>query len=171
MNESNGKESANGEVPAGPAPQDAGAELAALREQLAQKDGELGQAKARALELEQALAAQNGEVAGLRQSKGELEDRLTATGRTLAEAVASYRGTVLQAHPELQAVEELIAGDRVASVNESLGKAKALVARIRQGLESEVALARVPAGAPERTAPDLSGLSAREKIQYAIGGK
>ena len=46
---------------------------------------------------------------------------------------------------------------------------KALVTKVKQGLEIEISLARVPAGAPERTLPDLSALSPREKIQYAIG--
>ena len=50
-------------------------------------------------------------------------------------------------------------------------KAKALVSRVKQGVEAEVSLAKVPAGAPERTLPDLSALSPREKIQYAIGGR
>jgi len=37
-------------------------------------------------------------------------------------------------------------------------------------MEEEVSKARIPAGAPQRVPPDLSALSPREKIQYAIGG-
>ena len=68
-------------------------------------------------------------------------------------------------------MEELISGDTIESINESLDKAKGLINRVRQGLETEISLGRVPAGAPERRPPDLSALSPREKIQYAIGGK
>jgi hypothetical protein len=68
-------------------------------------------------------------------------------------------------------LEELITGDTIESINESLKKAKTLVSQVRQGLETEIAGAKIPAGAPPRTPPDLSALSPREKIQYAIGGK
>jgi len=76
---------------------------------------------------------------------------------------------VVESHPEV--LEELITGDSVESINESLNKAQTLVSRVRQGLETEITLAKVPTGAPERTSPDLSSLSPREKIQYALGGK
>ena len=49
--------------------------------------------------------------------------------------------------------------------------ADGLVARVWQGLEAEVSRLRVPLGIPVRTAPDFSALTAREKIQQAIGGK
>ena len=88
---------------------------------------------------------------------------------SLTEAVASYRGLVIESHPEV--LEELVAGDGIESINESLEKAQDLVSRVKQGLETEITLAKIPAGAPERTSPDLSSLSSREKIQYALGGK
>jgi hypothetical protein len=94
---------------------------------------------------------------------------LTTISNSLTEAVANYKTTVLQANPEV--IEELISGDTIESINESLSKAKTLVSKVRQGVEAEISLAKVPAGAPERTSPDLSALSPREKIQYAIGGK
>jgi hypothetical protein len=40
----------------------------------------------------------------------------------------------------------------------------------RREIEAEAARSRIPAGAPQRTPPDMSGLSAREKIQYGLGG-
>lgn len=122
---------------------------------LAQKDEELAKANDRIAELEQAVV--------------ESEAKLTTTSDSLAEAVAGYRALVVESHPEV--LEELINGDTVGSINESLSKAKALVGKVRQGLEAEITLARVPAGAPERSSPDLSALSPREKIQYALGGK
>ena len=68
-------------------------------------------------------------------------------------------------------IEELITGDTVEAINQSLENARALISRVRQVLEEEVAKTRVPSGAPQRAPPDLSALSPREKIQYAIGGK
>jgi chromosome segregation ATPase len=148
---------------------EAGEEAGELESLAAQKTGELAVASARIVELEQVVAGKDSEIASLQQTKDELEDRLTVLSNSLAEAVAGYKSMVVQANPEI--VEELINGDTVESINDSLEKAKVLVNKVRQGIETEVSLAKVPAGAPERTSPDLSTLSAREKIQYAIGGK
>ena len=122
---------------------------------VAQKDEELTKTNARITELEQAVA--------------ESEEKLTTIQNSLAEAVAGYKAMVVQANPEV--LEELVTGDTVDSINDSLNKAKTLVSRVRQGLETEISGAKIPAGAPQRTPPDLSALSPREKIQYAIGGK
>ena len=138
-------------------------------EMVAQKDEELAEAVARISELEQALADKESEIADMKQSQAELEDRLSATSGALDEAVASYRALAIQTNPEV--MEELITGDTIEAIDESLKKARSLVDKVKQGLESEVSLARVPAGAPERRSPDLSALSPREKIQYAMGKK
>jgi len=138
-----------------------------LESLVAQKDEELARANARLIELEQAIAERESEIAGLKQTRDELEERLTSLDNSLAEAVGSYKTMVVQANPEV--IEELIGGDTIESINESLNKAKDLVSKVKQGLETEISLTKVPAGAPERTSPDLSALSPREKIQYAIG--
>ena len=143
------------------------ARVAELEGLVAQKDEELAQANARLSELEQIVADKDSEIAALKQTEAELEERLTTISSSLAEAIASYRAMVVQANPEV--LEELISGDTIEAINESLNKAKTLVSKVRQGLETEISLARVPAGAPERTAPDFSALSPREKIQQAIG--
>jgi len=148
----------------GPTSEDAGVEAAPD-----ERNEETGGADVRIAELEQALSAKDGEVASLRQYAGELEAMLSATRDSLAEAVASYRGMVVRGNPGV--VGELISGDSIESIDESLHRAKELVGRVRQGLEAEVSLARVPAGAPERRALDLSALSPREKIQHGIGGR
>ena len=122
---------------------------------VAQKDEELTKTNARITELEQAVA--------------ESEEKLTTLRNSLAEAVAGYKAMVVQANPEV--LEELVTGDTVDSINDSLNKAKTLISRVRQGLETEISGAKIPAGAPQRTPLDLSVLSPREKIQYAIGGK
>ncbi|MFC1921321.1 hypothetical protein ACFLYQ_06330 [Chloroflexota bacterium] len=142
-------------------------EPAGLENLVAQKTEELSRVNARLEELEEAVAGRDGEIAVLKQNKDELESRLSALNSSLTEAVAGYRAMVVQSNPDI--VEELIIGDTIEAVNESLDKAKVLVSRVRQGVEAGISLAKVPAGAPERTSPDLSALSPREKIQYAIG--
>ena len=143
--------------------------VAELESRLAQRDEELARTNARLAELEQALAGRDSDIATLRQSRDELEGRVANISNSLAEAVDSYKDMVVQANPEV--IEELISGDTIESINESLSEAKTLVSKVRQGVEAEISLIRVPAGAPERTSLDLSALSPREKIQYAIGGK
>ena len=138
-----------------------------LESLVAQKDEELTKTNTRLIELEQVVAGQGSEIATLQQARDELEERLTTLNNSLAEAVASYKAVIVQANPEV--TEELISGDTIESINESLEKAKDLVSKVRQGVETAISLAKVPAGAPERTSPDLSALSPREKIQYAIG--
>ncbi len=140
-----------------------------LESLMAQKDEELAKANAHLVDLEQTVASKDSEIATLKQAEAELEERLTTVSNSLTEAVTSYKTMAIQANPEV--IEELISGDTIESINESLNKAKALVSKVRQGLETEIALAKVPAGAPERTSPDLSALSPREKIQYAIAGR
>jgi len=129
---------------------------------VAQKNEELAKANARIIELKQ-------EAAGLKQALAESEEKLTTINHSLAEAVAVYKELVAQSNPEV--LEELIIGDTIEAINESLENAKTLVSRVRQGLEAEITAGKVPAGAPIRTPPDLSALSPREKINYAIGGK
>ena len=120
-------------------------------------------------ELEKAIAGKDGEIIVLKQAIEELDKKLADISDALAEAVASYKALVLKANPGVLA--ELITGDTVDEVNQSLENAQSLIARVRQEMEAEASRTKVPAGAPQRAPLDLSGLSPREKIQYAIGGK
>ena len=142
-------------------------EATELESLVAQKDEELAKSNARLIELERVVAGKDDEISTLKQTTEELETRLTALNNSLSEAVAGYKAVVVRANPEV--IEELISGDTIESINESLDRAKDLVSKVRHGVETEISLAKVPAGAPERTSPDLSALSPREKIQYAIG--
>ena len=128
---------------------------------------ELNSRDAAVARLEQALAGKDSEIAALKQALSEAERKLADLGNSLAQAVASYKALVVQANPGVLA--ELITGNTVDEVNESLKNAQALVDRVRQEMEAEVSKTRVPAGAPQRAPLDLSALSPREKIQYAIG--
>ncbi len=128
---------------------------------------ELAKLNARLIELEQAVAGKEAEITSLKQTGQEMEQRLATLGNSFAEAVTSYKAVVVKANPEV--IEELITGNTIESIDDSLSRARELVSKVRRGVRSEISLAKVPAGAPERTSPDLSTLSSREKIQYAIG--
>ena len=139
-----------------------------LEEEVALKERELASKNTHVSRLEQAVATSDGEITSLKQSLDESADNMSRLSDSLAQAVSNYKSLVVQANPEVP--EELLTGDTISSINDSLAKAKTLVGKVRQGLEAEILTTNVPAGAPTRTAPDFSSLSPREKIKYAIGG-
>jgi len=145
------------------------AKLLELEGLITEKDRELSLANARITELEQVVADRDNTIATVKQSITESEGRLATADNSLAQAVASYKALVITSNPAVP--PDLVTGDTIETIKDSLEKAKALVGKVRQELEAEIALAKVPAGAPQRIPTDLSGLSPREKIQYAIGGK
>ncbi|MBA7470900.1 hypothetical protein ES707_06188 [subsurface metagenome] len=140
-------------------------ELEAL---VAHKDKELASRDSRISKLEQVIADKESQITNLKQSLAESDEQGKRLSDSLAQAIASYKALVIEATPQVP--PELITGDTIEAINESLTKAKSLVSKVRQGLEAEIISAKVPSGAPVRTLPDFSTLSSREKIQYAIGG-
>ena len=134
---------------------------------IAEKDEELAAKDSRISELEQAIADRDNQIAALKQSLAELDQRLTDLDNSLSQAVSSYRALVVKSSPGVP--EELITGDSIEAIDRSVEDAQTLIDKVRKELEAEIAGARVPAGAPQRTPLDLSALSPREKIQYAIG--
>lgn len=129
---------------------------------------ELNSRDAAIIRLERTLATKDSEIVALKQALEEVERKLAELGQALSQAVASYKALVVQANPGV--LDELITGETVEEVNESLKNAQTLIERVRQEMETEASKTRIPAGAPQRTPLDLSALSPREKIQYAIGG-
>ena len=125
--------------------------------------------KSRVTGLEKTLSDRDMELTTVKKSVGELQEKLANTGAVLTEAVAGYRTLVLQTNPGV--AEELIGSESISVINESLAKAKSLIGKVRQSVEKDIARTRVPIGSPGRQTPDLSALSPREKIHYAIGGK
>ncbi len=118
--------------------------------------------------LEQTVASKDSEILSLKQAAGEFESKMAELEKALAQAVASYRALIIESNPGVLA--ELITGETVDEVNQSLKNAQRIIERVKQELETEAAKTKVPAGAPPRAPLELSVLSPREKIQYAIGG-
>jgi chromosome segregation ATPase len=118
--------------------------------------------------LEKAITGKDSEIAAIKQSMDEARQKLDEMGKSLPLAVAAYRELVAQANPGL--VAEMIKGETIEAINESVKSARSLVERVKQEVGAENARVRVPAGAPQRTLPDLSALSPREKIKYAMEG-
>lgn len=129
---------------------------------------ELVAARSRVAELEQVMIEKDREIDRLKRTGEEFEERCRVLEESFTQVVAGYKTLVIKSNPDI--IEDLIDGDTIESINESLEKAKNLVSRIRQDVEADILKIKVPAGAPERSSPDLSTLSPAEKIRYAIGG-
>ena len=145
-----------------------GGELAVLKREKEALTRELKSRDARIIGLEQTVAGKDSEIAVSKQAVTEAEAKLAEFSNVLTQAVASYKSLVIESNPGVLA--ELITRDTVDHVNESLENARVLVDKVRQEMEVEASKTKIPAGAPQRAALDLSALSSREKIQYAIGG-
>ena len=142
------------------------AELEGVRTEKGTLASELETRGAAITELEQVVADRDSEVTALKQAVAKSDEVLTDVRDSLAQAVSSYRALVVQANPDV--LDELISGDSVEAINQSVEHAQHFIFKVKQGLEEEAARTRVPVGAPQRTLPDLSALSPGEKIRYAI---
>lgn len=145
-----------------------GGEIDSLKLENESLTSELKLRDAAIAKLQETLAGRDSEMAAMKQSLDDATRQLKDMSAALPRAVAAYKEVVAQANPGILA--EMINGDTIEAINDSLKNARALVERVRQEVGAEAARVRVPAGAPQRTPPDMSALSPREKIQYAMGG-
>jgi cell division septum initiation protein DivIVA len=125
--------------------------------------------KTRLSELEKTVAGKDSEVRTLKQTNEELAGTCKTISDSLTAAVAGYKRLVITANPTIP--EELITGESIDDINRSLENARALVLKVKQGVEAEMSLTKVPTGSPERSTPDLSSLTPGEKIRFGLGGK
>jgi SMC interacting uncharacterized protein involved in chromosome segregation len=130
--------------------------------------GELKTAGEKIAGLEKAVAEKDAEIATLKQSLEESRRKLEEAKISLAGAVAAYQELAVEANSGL--VAEMIKGGTIGEIKQSVEYARALVEKVKQEIGAENARVRVPAGAPQRTVPDLSTLSPREKIKYGMEG-
>ena len=113
----------------------------------------------------QAMAQKDREILVLKTNLEGLEAKVKNLDEALAAAAGSYRTLVVQGNPDI--LPELITGASVMEIEESVKRAQEIVARVKKGVETELARDRFPAGAPERDGNEAS-LSPREKIQRGI---
>jgi hypothetical protein len=114
-----------------------------------------------------------GKLTGLENALNEARKSLEArTGdydrlkAALADTVSAYRKLAVSSSPLYS--DDMISGSTVEEIDASIKKVNGLVKKMRSTLEAELKDLTIPAGAPERSAPDLSGLSPREKIKQGI---
>jgi hypothetical protein len=123
---------------------------------------------ARAAALESELAEARAAAA---TEAAELRAQLEASRARAREAAVKYREARLASAPEVPA-ELVPESDDIAETEERFEAARRLVSEVQERLraeaEAQARQARVPAGSPVRRAPDLSSLSAAEKIRMGL---
>ena len=137
-----------------------------LKAQLGERDAKLGEVQRQLAEAMEAKEAGEAELASMRAALDEREAHLTAATESLSSAVERYRASLIAANPDIP--EDMIGGEAIDDIDASLERARELAGRVRTKLEEDLKATSVPPGAPQRSAPDVSDLSPREKIEYAL---
>ena len=160
-----------------------GEELAALQEQLAGARAEVERLQREAVNTEARAPRAVGEADGLRAELQSSNDAVTAAAAEAAAlreqidaatqraqaAAERYRDLVVRTEPALPA--DLIAGGDVDAIDASVTAAREIVGRVRTHIETQAQAGRVPAGAPPRSAPDLSALTPEQKIRHGLAAR
>jgi multidrug resistance efflux pump len=113
----------------------------------------------------------------LADARAEVERLQRAAANAVAEAAAQraqtaaerYRDLVVRTEPSLPA--DLIAGSDVDAIDGSVTAAREIVGGVRSHIETQAQAGRVPAGAPPRSAPDLSALTPEQKIKHGLAAR
>lgn len=132
---------------------------------------ELDEARRQAAEVEEQMARISEEREAAYGELSQTREALSTAQTAVREAAAKYRAAALAAAPDIP--EDLVPdGEDIEEIDRRIEAARAIVNRVREKLEAQTAEQarglRVPAGAPVRRAPDLSGLSPDEKIRLGL---
>ncbi|HEY7270001.1 MAG TPA: hypothetical protein VH951_09255 [Dehalococcoidia bacterium] len=149
------------------------ADIESLQEQVAEATARAGTHESEAASLRRELAsarerAEAGAAAAAEQAREveTLRASLAGAEAGIVAGAARYRELLLKSEPSLPA--DLVEGRDVAEVDAAAERARQTVAQVRQHLEQQANAIRVPAGAPQRSAPDLGDLSPAEKIRLGL---
>ena len=119
--------------------------------------------------LEASLAAKTAELEEAKKTLDAQAIDIDILQKSGAEAVKAYRKLAASSNPLFS--EDVLAGDTIADVDAAMARVLDLAGKVRSHIEAEIKSVNVPAGAPERSGPDLSSLSAREKIKMGLEEK
>ena len=116
--------------------------------------------------LEASLAERDTSLAEAAQAIETLKKDFAAVDTAHKEAVTEYRKLAVRSNPIFN--PEMLAGNSIAEINAAMARITDLAVKVRSRIEADIKAISVPAGAPERSGPDTSGLSPRDKIKHAI---
>ena len=113
------------------------------------------------------LAALTAENAAALEILSQRQADLIALQGSHDSAVTAYRNLLISTNPAVFS-EDCLPGVTIQDIEASAKKVNDIAAKIRAQLQADIKAVIVPAGAPERSGPDTSTLSAHEKIKFAI---
>ena len=149
--------------------EDIKAQLAAERAAIAEKDACITERDAKIAELQASLSeakvASEAKDAQLQTTAAELA---TAVGAR-DTIVSNYLALAKTANPTIP--EAVIKGDTIEEIDASIESAKGIVEAVKTAMAAEAANTKVPAGSPPRSGISTDGMTAREKIAYAVQQK
>lgn len=116
--------------------------------------------------LEAEVTTKTQDIEALKSQAAEASTNFEGAKAAYAYAVEDFKKLALSANPLLP--PDVIYGTTIEEVKASTDRANALVSKVRESLQSQASIAQVPAGAPARTAPDLSALSTTEKLTLGL---
>jgi len=137
-----------------------------LQTQLAEAEARDGTRAAEVSELRRQVAVQEESLAAQTVELEDLRAAVTEAQAATREAVQRVRQSILDREPDLP--QELVIGETVADLDAAVSQARQTVAQVRQHLEQQAQSLRVPAGAPVRGVPDVSAMTASEKIRAGL---
>jgi len=135
---------------------------AAVELAMDEKDARIAQLEAEITLVTETL---NGKTAEME----EAATKLSNVSSVLGDAVTKYLEVTRTSNPTVPA--DIITGDTIEEIDQSLAKGIGIVATVRETIETEAAAGIVPAGAPVRGEVGLEGMTAREKISAGIKPK
>jgi hypothetical protein len=137
-----------------------------LRARLAEAEGRAEAAIADAARLAAELAAATDAASAFETDLASMRAMLEDAAQREQDAAARYRDLVVRGEPALP--PDLIGGNTIDAVDASVVAAREVAARVRSHIEAQTQAGRVPAGAPQRSAPDLSAMTPDQKIKYGL---
>jgi len=116
--------------------------------------------------LQTSLSAHISETIAAKKAIDQKQADLIALQGSHDSAVTAYRKLLISSNPLF--TEELISGATISELDAAAKKTTDLATQVRAKLEADIKSNTIPAGAPARSGPDTSGLTAREKIYHAV---
>ena len=116
--------------------------------------------------LETEVVTKTQDIEALKGQLAEASTNFEGAKAAYAYAVEDFKKLASASNPLIP--PEVIFGTTVEEVKVSLNRANKLVANVQESLSKQVAAASVPAGAPQRTGPDVEGMSTKEKINLGL---
>ena len=130
---------------------------------------ELAAATVRITALETAVAEKDAALVDVKKVLDTQASDFAALKTTHEAAVTAYKKLAVSSNSLFSA--ELITGNTIAEIDASMHSITDLAGLVRSKIEADIKSVSVPAGAPERSGPDTSGLSPREKIKQGLEKK